>query len=128
EVPSEQMHDLTCGADLGVIPYYGVDENNFYCSPNKLFEFTIANVPFIANDLPFLRDMIETYQFGDICNLNHPKETADLINQIIADSARLEQLKLAASKAADFLNWEVEEKKLYEIYKKILNQYQGCHS
>lgn len=119
EVPSEQMHELTCGADLGVIPYYGVDENNFYCSPNKLFEFAIAHVPFISNDLPFLRDIIEQYQYGETCNLNHPLETADLINQIIGEPARLEQLKLAASHAALSLNWEQEQKKLFQIYEKL---------
>lgn len=119
EVPSKELHNLTCQADLGIIPYYPVDENNYYCSPNKLFEFTMAHVPFISNELPFLSDMIFDYQFGEVCDLNNPHFTAKLVNKILLDSERLERLKLAAKKASKILNWENEQLKLYKIYDEL---------
>lgn len=118
-VPSDSLHPLTCGADLGVIPYHGVDENNFFCSPNKLFEFAVAQVPFICNDLPFLRDVVQKYNNGMIADLNDPQAMAFAINHLFSDHERLSRMREGAGNASEELNWTVEGEKLLNIYKSL---------
>lgn len=118
-VPSEQLHALTCDADLGVIPYHGVDENNYYCSPNKLFEFAIAGLPFICNDLPYLRDVVQRYGNGRIADLGSPKMIATTVNSVMSDEGLLEEIRAGAMRARLELNWDVESKKLLDIYASI---------
>lgn len=118
-VPSDELHALTCDADLGIIPYHGVDENNYFCSPNKLFEFAIAEVPFISNDLPFLRQVATQYGNGLMADLNSADAIAESINRLFADPARLASLKRGARVAREALNWDVEGRKLLAVYQRI---------
>lgn len=119
-VPSTELHELTCDADLGVIPYHGVDENNHFCSPNKLFEFAIAELPFVCNDLPFLRDVVNTYGNGLLADLSSPSTIADTVNSLFSDPARLTLLKDGARKARSSMNWGVESEKLLGIYQGVV--------
>jgi glycosyltransferase involved in cell wall biosynthesis len=118
-VPSEALHTLTCEADIGVIPYFGVDDNNFFCSPNKLFEFAAAELPYLSNDLPFLRDIIERFGNGITADLSSPESIAQAVNRVMADPATLERLRVGARAAKQVLNWEVEGRKLLDIYRSL---------
>ncbi len=119
-VPSAELHELTCDADLGVIPYHGVDENNYFCSPNKLFEFAIAELPFVCNDLPFLSDVVKTYGNGLLADLGSSNSIAETVNSLFSDPVRLSALKDGARKARGTMNWEVESEKLLGIYKGVV--------
>ncbi|MBX8539432.1 glycosyltransferase [Pseudomonas cichorii] len=118
-VPSDRLHELTCDADLGIIPYHGVDENNYFCSPNKLFEFAIAELPFISNDLPFLRDIAKTYGNGLLADLNSPASIASAVNGLFSAPEQLASLKAGALNARESINWDVEGEKLLNIYKSV---------
>lgn len=122
-VPSDELHALTCDADLGIIPYYGVDENNHFCSPNKLFEFAVAGLPMLSNNLPFLHDIITRYGNGILADLNSPQRIANEINKIFSDEHLLENLRTASQKAGKEMNWGVEEQKLLNIYQKLGHAY-----
>ena len=115
-VPSADLHRITCEADLGVIPYIGIDENNYFCSPNKLFEFAIAQIPFLSNDLPFLADVARSYDNGVLQDITTPEAMARAINDIFSDEGRLERLREGAKCAREFLNWELESRKLIDVY------------
>jgi glycosyltransferase involved in cell wall biosynthesis len=119
-VESEDLAPLTRSADLGVIPYYAVDLNNRYSSPNKLFEYASAALPFVCNDLPFLRSIIDKYGFGVSGNLTEPEAAAAAILSIVEDSSRLRALKDLAEKAAVELNWEIEGGKLVALYEQVI--------
>lgn len=118
-VPSDSLHEVTCGADLGVIPYHGVDENNFFCSPNKLFEFAVAKLPFICNDLPFLKDIINQYKNGIIADLSNPTAIAAVVNRFFQEDEAMSEISAFAAKAGDDLNWDIEGKKLMSIYSNL---------
>lgn len=118
-VPSDDLHELTCDADLGIIPYHGVDENNYFCSPNKLFEFAIAELPFISNDLPFLHDIAQTYGNGLLADLSSAESIAAAVNQLFSDPVQLASLKAGAMKAREAINWDVEGEKLLSVYQYV---------
>jgi glycosyltransferase involved in cell wall biosynthesis len=118
-VASEDLAPLTCSADLGVIPYHGVDLNNYYCSPNKLFEFLAAGVPFVCNDLPYLRTVLDTYGCGLVTDLTKPDVAAQAILALLDDAESLSRLKHAARTAARSLNWEIEGQKLLALYRRV---------
>jgi len=115
-VPSDELHPLTCDADLGVIPYHGVDENNYFRSPNKLFEFAVAALPYVCNDLPFLRDMATRYGNGRLADLGSPAAIAEAVNAVFTNKSEFTALRAGASASREALNWHVEERKLFEYY------------
>lgn len=117
-IEQEELATLTPEADLGVIPYRAVDLNHLYCSPNKLFEFAAAGVPFLAHDLPFLRDFAQEYGFGVVADLSGPQAIAEAVASALGDPKRFAILKSAA-RAAMRLNWKAEEQKLLDIYARL---------
>lgn len=119
-VEGEDLPPLTRSADLGAIPYHGIDLNNYYSSPNKLFEYASAGLPFVSNDLPFLRWSITEYGFGEATDFAEPKSAAAAILSILNDPDRLRVLKNSAEKAGAALNWENESKKFLALYELIV--------
>ena len=55
-----QNCSITPAGELGIIPYQSIDLNSRYCTPNKLFDFIVAGLPILANDLPELRKFVRT--------------------------------------------------------------------
>lgn len=121
-VESEDLPPVTAACDVGLIPYVAVDEMHRYCSPNKLFEFAMAELPVIASDLPYLRDVLAGYGFGLLGDLTRPEGLAALIENIISDPARLALLKEGARRARKELNWTIEGQKLLGIYESVLRR------
>lgn len=119
--PSEIL-SLTASADLGILPYFDVDLNNYYCSPNKLFEYIMAGIPFIANDLPFIRSINELYQVSHLGDLSSEEAIAEMVNHILSTEGHLQALKEKVAIAREHLNWHTEEKKLFEIYQTVYNE------
>ena len=114
-VPQSELLAWTSSADLGVIPYQPVDLNNYYCSPNKLFEFIQAELPIVANDLPFLRDVVVGEGFGVVHKLEDPKDYAEAILKL-CDKESLERCKLRLKERKSAYSWTAEEGKLLHIY------------
>lgn len=127
-VEGKDLPPLTRSADLGVIPYHGIDLNNYYSSPNKLFEYVSAGLPFVSNDLPFLRWIIAKFGFGETIDLSEPKAAAAAILSLVNDLGRLHGLKNAAEKAGAELNWESESKKFISLYEPFILPSAACVS
>lgn len=119
-VDSRDLPPLTRSADIGVIPYQGIDLNHYYSSPNKLFEYAVAGLPFVSNDLPFMRWIIDRYGFGVLADLSKPEQAATEILAILNDPKRLQDLKHLAQKAGGELNWELEGAKLVSLYEDVV--------
>jgi len=116
QVANAALGAMTPFASLGVIPYHGVDLNNYYCSPNKLFEFIAAGVPFVSNDLPFLHSVAEQFNCGILVDFADPLSAAETLVKILEDQDTLAQLRANTENASRTLNWSVEGKKLADLY------------
>ena len=49
---------------IGIISYPFTNLNNIYCSPNKIFEYAVLSIPFIATGQPFFKTIQSTYKTG----------------------------------------------------------------
>ena len=116
-VPQDELLRWTAAADVGIIPYQAVDTNTLYCSPNKLFEYIVAGVPVIANDLPFLRGVISDHQIGITHPLSTPASYSEAINYLAVAKEKRITYQANTRMAAKLLNWDVEGRKLLEIYR-----------
>ena len=118
-IESDQLARLTPACDVGLIPYAAVDEMHRYCSPNKLFEFVMAGLPVIANDLPYLRDVVAGHDFGWLGPLESVDELADMMGQALASPERLQTYVRHALAARQLLNWDLEAAKLVALYDRV---------
>ncbi|MBL4594081.1 MAG: glycosyltransferase family 4 protein [Flavobacteriales bacterium] len=121
-VPQNELLNHSKSAEVGVIPYQFVGLNNYYTSPNKLFEYINAGVPIAGSDFPELKRVIDKYNIGETFDPESPKSIATAINKVLDDSEYQKTLKENTKLAAKDFTWEQEEKKLIEIYSKLVNE------
>jgi glycosyltransferase involved in cell wall biosynthesis len=118
-VPQDELLALTAAADGGVIPYQATCLNNRYCTPNKLFEYIAAGLPVLATDLPEIRRFVEGQQIGLVGDTGSPRKLAALLDDFFSDDHRLASWKANVAVVRQWICWEMEEKKLLQIYKEL---------
>ncbi|MBU3699976.1 MAG: glycosyltransferase family 4 protein, partial [Candidatus Kapabacteria bacterium] len=65
-VPYDQLHALTCGADVGLCLIEPLSLSYEVALPNKVFEYMMARIPVLASDLPALRSLVEQHPIGPL--------------------------------------------------------------
>jgi glycosyltransferase involved in cell wall biosynthesis len=111
-VPQAELLEVTASADVGLIPYKAIDVNNRYCSPNKLYEFIQAGVPWVANDLPFLGAKTRALGCGWVLDFEDPAAAAALLNGLTAGQLADMRRKVLARRQAE--SWEEHVKPYVE--------------
>ena len=114
-VAQSELLDWTRSADVGVIPYPDVDLNHHWCSPNKLFEFIQAGIPIVANDLPYLRDVIVGEQLGRVAPIERPEEFAAALEDVLSPDRRAEFARMVRD-AAPRYDWSSQVPALLGAY------------
>jgi glycosyltransferase involved in cell wall biosynthesis len=95
--------------------------NQYLALPNKFFDYIHAGLPQITVDFPEYKKLNDIYHVALLVNNIKPGTIADSINNLLADTVLLEQLKQNCLKAREELNWQNEEKKLLSFYQNIFN-------
>jgi glycosyltransferase involved in cell wall biosynthesis len=124
-VPQRELLAYCASADVGVIPYQAVDLNNYYSSPNKLFDYIQAALPIVASDLPFLRKVIVTDGLGTVSKLDSPESYAEAINRVLTLPDGGEEFKRNLRRVAPQYTWEAQARKLVEAYQGLGVRGQG---
>jgi len=118
-VAQSRLLEVTAAADAGIIPYQAICLNNYYCTPNKLFEFIAAGLPILASDLPELRRLVEGNQIGCVGNLGTPKAIAEMIEAFFYDEQRLQRWREQLAQVRLELSWQQEGERLKQIYRAL---------
>jgi glycosyltransferase involved in cell wall biosynthesis len=118
-VPPAELIGISAGADVGVIPYRAVGLNNYYTTPNKLFEFMAAGLPIAGSRFPELIRFVEGLRIGLTFDPEDPSDMAGTINSLIADPPEREAMAARSRAAHERFNWDGEGVKLAELYRSL---------
>ena len=116
-VAYDKLLSFTTSADYGIISTQNLCLNNWFCMPNKLFEYIHAEIPMVTNNLYDCRNLVEKYDIGVVAEEYSKEaltEAMDVISKIDKESYR-ERLK----SVKQIFNWQNEEKKLFDLYSKL---------
>lgn len=113
-VPHSQVVPIAQSADFGLCLVQNVSLSDYYCLPNKLFEYCFAGVPVLASDFPDIRAVLSEYGIGECCNL-----ASDDVLRAIRELER-------SGKTYNFsnltsLSWQAQEQKLLGLYQQCLS-------
>ncbi len=115
--PVQHSHVVSIikSANFGLCLIENVSLSDYYCLPNKLFEYCFAGLPVLASDFPDLRKIVSQYQLGICCSVEFEAIRNTIIN--------LENSK-ATYKFTDLtpLTWTSQELKLSFLYEQILGK------
>ena len=117
-VTQDILLDYTASADYGILFYENTCLNNYYCSPNKMFEYIMAGIPVIVSNLYEMRKIVEQNNIGFIAEENTPICLRDTIQTAINQNR--DQLRTNIDRLKTIYNWEEQEKILTRIIKEII--------
>lgn len=82
-----------------------------------------AGLPVIASNFKLWKEIVECSECGICVNPESPKQISEAIAKIIENDEIAKQMGEKGVKAVkEKYNWANEEKKLIEIYSKVLNK------
>ncbi len=116
-VAHEDVVPVARSADYGMCLIENVSLSDYYCLPNKFFEYTLAGIPVIASDFPDLRKVINEFGLGFYCDRN-VDSIRDLVLKIEQETAQIE----IDVKDIYPLTWEAQSEKLNKMYNKLLSE------
>jgi glycosyltransferase involved in cell wall biosynthesis len=116
-VSPDVLLDYTCSADFGILFYENNCLNHEYCSPNKMFEYIMAEIPIIVSNLYEMKRLVKSNRIGTVAQEN----TADGLKQAIETAVKLDTNKFQENiKKLKFIyNWEEQEKNLLKVYEEL---------
>lgn len=112
-VPHQFVVSLIKNADYGLCLLDNISLSDYYCLPNKLFEYSFAGLPIIASNFPEITNIIEKYKLGYVCEPN----SQNLIEIIIKCQ---QNPKLIISTDLTEISWDAQSEKLHSCYNELI--------
>lgn len=105
------------GADVGVIPIenYG---NAEVALPNKLFEYTFAELPIVTHQLKALTEFTREWNVGKVVDFADPEAAAAAIRTCLAPRERAAFTRAHSDLVRRF-SWEVQSRTLMTLYRDL---------
>ncbi len=113
-VEHNKVVEIASSADVGLCLVQNVSLSDYFCLPNKLFEYAFAGLPVLASNFPDIRKVVEDYSLGRCVDLM-PESIREGIQWFVDDHGNVKKPD-ADIKA---LSWQEQERKLVEFYKVI---------
>jgi glycosyltransferase involved in cell wall biosynthesis len=114
----EDLLPYTASADMGILLYRNDCRNNYYCAPNKLFEYMMMGLPMIAADYPGMKSLVEGEGVGICVDSSSPQAIAAAVNRLAADPDGRTRMKARGLQLSrERYNWAIESTALLRLYR-----------
>lgn len=111
-VPHSQVVPIVKSADFGLCLIENVSLSDYFCLPNKLFEYCFAGVPVLASNFPDIKILVEEHKIGRCCDLQ--------LENVVKTIQEMEASEVDFSfNNLQILTWQSQERKLLDLYKKL---------
>ena len=121
-LPPHVLSDYLKVSDIGVVLYEPTYWTLRSKASEKLFIYMLSSIPVVSSNFPGLREIV----IGDNCGLTvnpcDSQEIAKAIKYLLQNPSEAQKLGENGKKAIqEKYNWKIEEKKLIDIYREIIN-------
>lgn len=111
-VPHQEVVTIARSADVGLCLIENVSLSDYYCLPNKLFEYAFAEIPILASNFPDIKSVIDKYKLGKYSELSE-SSIYEAIKAFEKESIVINSSNLYE------LSWQAQEAKLINLYNDI---------
>lgn len=112
-VEHEKVVEVASSADVGLCLVQNVSLSDYFCLPNKLFEYAFAGLPVLASDFPDIRKVVQEHDLGRCVEL-----TEEGIQDGVAWFLQ-HRSELSPGKNLKPLSWQRQQEKLLAFYGNI---------
>ena len=106
-------------AEAGIAPIKNMCKSYYLSLPNKIFEYIQAGMPVLSSDFPEMKRIIDEYNIGLTFDVEDTTNISKLINALFDNNKIYKIFCDNSKKAAESLNWNVEQSKLIDLYQQL---------
>ena len=118
-VPYDDLHAVTCSANVGLCLIEPISLSYEYALPNKLFEYMMAQLPVLCTDLPALRSEILSRPVGMLVGRGlKPLEISEAMKQVQVP-ATAEAMKQACANVRD-VSYERQAQYVVDLFRELM--------
>ena len=118
-----EVIELLLHSRVGLAPMHQAEHYQMNLPP-KIFEYMICEIPVVASDFSYWREILEDSEYGQcgICvDLEDPKSLAKAVTYLMENEDDAIQMGLNGRRAVlERFNWENETQKLLDLYTRLL--------
>ncbi len=118
-VPWPALEPHYAEADVG-LALFDANPNYVASVPTKFYEYLFYGLPILCSDFPLWRRFVERHGCGAVVPPGDAAGAFEVLRQWYADPARYAHLSEAAAGAASGYLWPVMERRLVDLYEKLL--------
>ena len=118
-VEPQDVVEVCSLANAGISPIQNLCKSYYLSLPNKIFEYVQAYIPILSSNFPEMKNIINQYNIGFTFNIESIEDVAYTINKLYKDEGAQNIFTNNCVIASKKLIWEVEEQKLFNLYKNI---------
>lgn len=118
-VPPKNVLEYTSSADLGISLIEKTCLSYYYCMPNKLFEYAMAGLPVMVSNMKDMSEFVIQNNMGVVIEDFSIRGINDAIDNFLQQDLSI--IKNNAYRAACDNAWEVQEKKMLQAYRVMLD-------
>ena len=107
-------------ADVGLAIYQNTCRNNYYCAPNKVYEYASVGLPIVGPNFPEVQHLVDTYKIGKTFDPSSSDQIASAIRDVLASPEAHSAMSTAALALKESVNWEAQEDRLHAVYEALL--------
>ena len=113
-VSHDEVVTLIKSSDIGICFIENASLSDYYCLPNKLFEYVFAGLEILGSEMPEISSFINKNKVGKTCKLN----LEDLKRKIKHyEKNKPEKIKINLGE----YSWKAQSEKLENLYKELVN-------
>lgn len=120
KIQPDELRTITQQAYIGVTLFDDEGLSNYYSLANRFFDYLHAGIPQLCVDYPVYKEINAQYDIAVLVNDISPSNLATQLNNLLHNEVLYSELQQNCIKAREVLNWQTEEKRLLEFYKKLL--------
>lgn len=122
-VSPHHLRYLTARCLAGVTIFENTGLNQYLSLGNKFFDLIMAGKPQLCINFPEYAAILQQYPVALPLLDTKPQSIADGLNKLLNDNVLCTELSKAAQHAAQVLNWEKEEKILWQCWEELFTSH-----
>ena len=112
-IKQDHINDFLKNYDIGIAFYSNSNLNNYYCAPNKIFQYIANRLAIITNNYPGLINVVEDNNIGVCVDDVNSESICSAINKIIENNLSTNISKKIINK----FSWESQKEEFLSIFK-----------
>jgi glycosyltransferase involved in cell wall biosynthesis len=123
-VSPDALLEYTNSADYGIHVIFNTCLNNYFCLPNKLFEYMMAEIPVVVSNVKEMSEFVLENKVGVVVEDLTSLEIVNTINKL--KSMNYLELQENIRKIKKVYCWETQEQILASAYQRLLTGNEGA--